>query len=422
MAHASVASAAKRNEYRLRRVRYHGNPRFLRKFGSGARMAAKAERQHYWDAARAFLMLLGLPYHVAMLYHPGGWIVPAWHPSPALGWLAALIHLFRMPAFFVVAGYFAALLLARRDPSAWFRSRAIRLGVPLVVGLLLLVPILNLLVELVAYAPKGAVANWAYQASTSGGYWVRHLWFLIVLLYLNAGAAISTRAIPELQQWQLADHWDALAARYLPWILAGTAIVVGIWQAISIELFYKAGLATNIPQQILRIDDWLAALPYFLIGALLQRSPRLLEAFGRISPAILALGVIALVFGLAFEERGWPPLGRFAGAVAAVILTQILIASARRWLDRPNHIVAAFVRGAFVLYLFHLPILIGLYGVGGLDLLYPAAGFASILALTFALSWIAWLVIARVPILNLMFNGVAADRPLRSLRRPAYAE
>lgn len=375
-------------------------------------MAGESQRQHYWDVARAVLMLLGLPYHVAMLFHPGDWIVPVLHPSTALGWLAAFIHLFRMPAFFVVAGYFAAMLLERRDPMVWLQARAARLGLPLLVSLLTLVPLLNYFGEIAAYGPNHAVIEWTYQAMSSGGYWVRHLWFLIVLLYLNGAAAGLALLFPRLRQWRLGR--DAIAARHLPLLLLGTALLVGLWQGAVIEGFWSAGLATNLIQQILRVDDLITAAPYFAMGFVLQRSPRLLEAFGRPSPVIIVMGLAAIAFGLAYEEHGWAPLGRFAGAVAAVFCTQMLIAAARSLFDRPIPIVDRLVSGSFVIYLFHLPILIGLYGVAHLDALPPAAGFATILTLTFLLSWASWLVIERTPALNLMFNGVRPPHSVQS--------
>lgn len=381
----------------------------------------KADRQHYWDAARAALMLLGLPYHVAMLYHSGGWIVPGFYTSFALDGLSAFIHLFRMPAFFVVAGYFAALVLARREPLAWLRGRVTRLGPPLLFGLVALVPILNFLGELTTSNARVAAAQWVYQASSSGGYWVRHLWFLIVLLYLSLGAVALAALVPGLARWRLDEGADGRMAQRLPLLLVSIAVAVGLWEALAIEGFWAAGLATNLPQQILRLDDLIAAAPFFLLGALLQRSPRVLEAFGRPSWTLVVLALGATAFGLAFEEHGWPPLGRFAGAVAAIFLTQTLIAATRRFADRPNRAVDRLCAGSFVIYLVHLPILVGLYGVARLDLLPPALGFPAILLLTAGLSWSVWLIVERVPILSLLLNGIvpARERPISPLPAPA---
>jgi glucan biosynthesis protein C len=365
------------------------------------------QRQHYWDVTRAFLMLLGLPYHVAMLYHPGGWIVAVDQESTLLGGLAAFIHLFRMPAFFVVAGYFAALLLARKDAGGWLGSRAFRLGIPLIVCLFALVPVLNILGELAGLPPHAALKEWKYQTSTSGGYWVRHLWFLIVLLYLSALSAGAVAMFPRLAGWSLGARKDALLARGLPLALLAIAVAIGLWEAAGIELFYRAGLNTNLIQQILRVDDLIADVPFFLLGAFLQRSPRLLDAFGRPSIVMIVSAAMLVPIGMMFGETVWAPLGRFIVALAAVAMTQLVVSGARALFDRPNRMVQRLVAGSFVIYLFHLPILIGLYDLAKAAGLGPVVGFPAILALTFALSWGVWLVVERSPALNLFFNGIA---------------
>lgn len=377
------------------------------------------ERQHYWDVMRAFLMLLGLPYHVAMLYHPGGWIVEVTQESGALGMLAAFIHLFRMPAFFVVAGYFAALLLARRSPGAWLGSRAFRLGVPLVTSLFVLVPLLNILGELTARVPHDAIREWKYQTATSGGYWVRHLWFLIVLLYLSALMAGAVALWPGLTNWRLGNRWDAALARFTAPAVLAFACLIGLFEGGAIELFYAAGLNSNVIQQILRVDELITFTPYFMLGAFLQRSPRLLDAFGRPSPTLAGLAVALSVIGILYGEQVWPPLGRFTGVIAAVILTQVCISIARASFDRPSRIVKRLVAGSFVIYLFHLPILVGLYVLAKAAGLGPAVGFTAILALTFALSWGVWLIVERVPGLNLLFNGMAPVRVRKQKRASA---
>ncbi|PZU09636.1 acyltransferase family protein [Sphingomonas sp.] len=368
-------------------------------------------RQHYWDVTRAFLMLLGLPYHVAMLYHPGGWIVAVDQESTWLGWIAAFIHLFRMPAFFVVAGYFAALLLARRPAGAWIGSRIFRLGIPLLTSLVFLVPVLNMLGELSGRGVHAAFQEWRYQTATSGGYWVRHLWFLIVLLYLSMLSAGVVALFPAVARWRLAGGWDARLARWLPVALLGIGAAIGLFEGIAIELFYKAGLNTNLIQEILRLDDLIGFAPYFLFGAFLQRSPRLTEAFGRPSPTMIAATLGLVAAGIFYADRAWPPVGRFIVALAAIALTQVVISIARALFDRPSRIVERLVAGSFVIYLFHLPILIAIYDVVKRAGLAPGIGFTVNLALTFAFSWGVWRLVERTPALNLLFNGIAPAAP-----------
>ena len=77
----------------------------------------KTERLHALDSLRAIMMMLGIVLHSGVTYLGGeasnGW--PLRDPSASssfIYWLIAIIHNFRMPIFMVVAGFFAALLLA----------------------------------------------------------------------------------------------------------------------------------------------------------------------------------------------------------------------------------------------------------------------------------------------------------------------
>jgi hypothetical protein len=52
------------------------------------------------------------------------------------------IHVFRMPIFFVMAELFSAMLLGRPGTVGLLLNRAVRIGVPFVVGWLVLYPLL----------------------------------------------------------------------------------------------------------------------------------------------------------------------------------------------------------------------------------------------------------------------------------------
>lgn len=380
------------------------------------------EREHHWDAIRALLMLLGIPYHVALAYQDWvaqSWIVNAHEGMAGLGKIAEFIHLFRMPAFFIIAGYFAALLLVRRAPSEWLTGRVRRLGIPFMAALLLLNPIVNYACELSNFPPGEAWRSFLNNSAKSAGYWIRHLWFLIVLLYFCAVAAGLARMFPRLRGWFLSQRRDDGLARHFLLTLAGVAVVVGLWEAVSIELFWKAGLATNVPQQLLRIDDTLQYAPYFLIGFMVARSSALRERVYRFSPGILAVGVVLTVMALLYAKSLWPPYERFVTTIAGIALIQPVIALMRRIAARPSPLVREFVSASFVIYLFHLPILVWLV-VGFSGLAMPVAAKAvAITVLTLALSYGAWRVVRANSVLRLLFDGVTPPKQ-RTVYRPIF--
>ena len=75
----------------------------------------KTERIHSLDSLRAIMMLLGLVLHSALTYnvtnHGHAWLLKDPESTNiATDSIVFLIHFFRMPIFFLVAGFFGSML------------------------------------------------------------------------------------------------------------------------------------------------------------------------------------------------------------------------------------------------------------------------------------------------------------------------
>lgn len=101
---------------------------------------APSVRRHDLDALRSFAMLLGVALHAALAYLGAGWVVSDERTSAGLGLLVAAIHGFRMPLFFLLSGFFSAMLWRRRGLAHLLSQRARRILLPLVLGCLTIVP------------------------------------------------------------------------------------------------------------------------------------------------------------------------------------------------------------------------------------------------------------------------------------------
>lgn len=365
-----------------------------------------SQREYFWDSLRALLMLLGIPYHVALSYRVGQqWIVRSNEGVPGFALLADGLHLFRMPAFFVVAGYFAAKVIARRPPGVWMAGRARRLVPPFVTAIVLLVPPMNWFCEISNLPHAAAVQSWKANSSSSGGYWVRHLWFIVVLLYCSGALALMASLRPGIATARLPARIDAALSRHFVPALLAVGAIVGLWEALVLEGFYMAGLATNVPQAIFRIDDLIVSAPWFVLGCLLERSPAMLARVTRFSWPMLAIAVASVVLSLTVAPELHPAAGRFVTTFAALSVSQVLIASAKAWLDRPSPLVREMVAASFVIYLFHLPLICGLVWLGqGVPVPTPVKALA-VMAFSFGLSWLAWRVIVRSDVLLTLFDG-----------------
>ena len=114
-------------------------------------------RRHDLDALRAVAMLLGIFLHASLAYVPGiPWPVQDTQPAPGLGLLFLANHGFRMPLFFLVSGFFTAMLWQRRGPWAMLAQRYKRVFVPLLVGFCTLLPLFDWVNK---HAPGAAAAG-----------------------------------------------------------------------------------------------------------------------------------------------------------------------------------------------------------------------------------------------------------------------
>jgi peptidoglycan/LPS O-acetylase OafA/YrhL len=93
------------------------------------------------DALRAGAMLLGIVLHASLAFFPSYWMVTDGRQNETFGILFSAIHGFRMPLFFVMSGFFSAMLLHRRGRGALVKHRFHRVLLPLMVGMFTIVPL-----------------------------------------------------------------------------------------------------------------------------------------------------------------------------------------------------------------------------------------------------------------------------------------
>src|SRR6478736_3180250 len=93
------------------------------------------------DALRAGAMLLGIVLHASLSFFPSSWMVTDSRQEPAFGIVFSAIHGFRMPLFFVMSGFFSAMLLHSRGRAALVKHRFRRVFLPLLAGMFTIVPL-----------------------------------------------------------------------------------------------------------------------------------------------------------------------------------------------------------------------------------------------------------------------------------------
>lgn len=154
-------------------------------------MYNKIERIHSLDSLRAIMMLLGLVLHSTETYLVNDnqpWPKDFLHTSFFLGYIENIIHMFRMPIFFLVAGFFGALLFYQKGSINMVKNRISRILFPFIVFLFLLYPITLFSLDYskaVFSGDNDAFGNTTSNFSDFFPDTTLHLWFLYYLMMVT---------------------------------------------------------------------------------------------------------------------------------------------------------------------------------------------------------------------------------------------
>ena len=108
----------------------------------------RPQRRHDLDALRGIAMLLGIVIHGLLSFIPGAgafWGVQDSQVNGSYGVVLGLIHGFRMPLFFLVSGFFTAMLFRRRGLRSLVKHRFMRIFLPMLLAMFTILPLNNVI-------------------------------------------------------------------------------------------------------------------------------------------------------------------------------------------------------------------------------------------------------------------------------------
>lgn len=106
------------------------------------------QRRNDLDALRTFAMLLGIVLHAGLSFANVPWVVQDIRKNDEFGIVFAAIHGFRMPLFFVMSGFFTAMLWKKFGLKKFLKHRIRRILFPLLLGLITVIPLQNWIISL----------------------------------------------------------------------------------------------------------------------------------------------------------------------------------------------------------------------------------------------------------------------------------
>lgn len=391
------------------------------------------ERLYSLDALRTVAMLNVALVHAAMSFAvkaPAGWAALDRSRSYLFDVFIFAAVGFTVQTFFVMAGLFAALAIARRGLADFARSRLRRIGLPFALALVTLAPIMQAVglfgssrKAIVGADPPGfwsAAADFFTSATFFKSYSLGHLWFLWYLILLYAAALIVTPLARRAPGAPAIERWAAAILRSpaRPLLLAVP----------TLALMLPMSWMIDTPSRLVPEPHILAYYAFFFgVGVLLARQPQLLAAETAAWRAYLLLAGAALLAALGLTVLGsgsgqWCASNGYRAALAAYALYTWLmifglIGLFQARASRPIGVISYLSAASFWIYLVHFPIVL-LLQILVKDAPLPALlKFALVCALAALILLASYEALARRTFLGALLDGRRPSRD-RSAQAP----
>ena len=386
-------------------------------------MNDSSERLHALDAVRGFSLLAGIVFHATGSFLPGPpgialWTIMDNQRSLTLALTFHVLHTFRMTTFFFIAGYFAHLSLHKRGLRSFIGDRLKRIGLPLLVGWVILMPTMIALTiwgALVMAHGKKLPPPPPYHFPAFP--WT-HLWFLYVLLLLYAAVLLVRAVIVGLDRSGALRRATDACIR----LLAASGLLVAVLAAPAALALYLTphwlmwfGVPTPDSSLVPNAAAATAFSVAFGFGFVTQRQSVLLDIWRRQWPAYLVVAVLLticdlMLTGLApviLPEKSLATKALYACsyALASWSWTLALVGLALRFLSGYSSTRRYLADASYWFYLIHLPIVMALQ-VAVSQLPWPwFVKFAVILGVTFAVLFASYALFVRNSFIGAVLNG-----------------
>lgn len=359
------------------------------------------ERIYFLDAMRGILMMLGVVLHSAQVFNvEKSWAIYSNDSATIASYLIDIIHAFRMPAFFIVSGYFCLLTIKRYGPNKFFKVRIKRIIIPLVITGLTLNTLQAIILSNSGWRDFSLV-----QQFLEGG-WVSHLWFLINLVIYFSVAFLCALTISKQINW-LNTIFTRLASKIPFFVLL--IILPLSWIMIKISAKFGIPLYTSIGG-VIDIYEIIFYLPYFIFGLWLRENPEKLFKFANIN-AILSISIIAVAL---FASSKLDASAGISQAITIQYLKVLVIWFSTSlcfhiFMKYANTHSPAFMflsDASYSVYLFHHVFVISI----GLFLIQVGlGGFTGLMTLIISITLITFVIhkyiISKFSILRYLYNG-----------------
>lgn len=364
------------------------------------------QREYFLDSIRAWLMLLGVPFHLSLIYSVQNWSVNSPNTSEWLTLLNDFIHAFRMQVFFVISGYFSYMLYLRYSRGYWLKVRMQRVGIPMLAA----IPLVTLPQFFILKEWTTKIGDWrtltAYQKyNTLVWDLISHLWFLLVLLILTVAGFWLFRLLRNGERSKT-DYAD-LSWRKLTLII----LLCGLgWGAFRRLILAVAPQVTSDALFNIAIMQSLMFLPFFILGAMAWKYPAIKALFIKPSPWVFLAAGLAFAAYVANQiwntGDGWLyEVDTLTSMLMGLWMVNVVFSFGHRMLNAHSPRITYLVNSSLFIYLVHHPLTI-LYGIFIVPLIPSnTLGFFVGLIMVFGVAFVLYEIHLRIPLLRYLFSG-----------------
>ncbi len=329
-------------------------------------------RRHHLDAIRVSAILLLIPYHAARYIQKG---VGENRPVDAAVWF---VHAWHMPLFFAISGFLFASVLRRSSAARQVRSRLRRLGVPLVIGMLTVVPLANFFViQAAAIWPRYQKIPAKRELTFDHVFNLtpQHLWFIAYLLVISLAAIGVWLAI------QQAPRVGETIKRCFRALMKSWWGVPALASLSALILITKAGWVAGgtMSDSLIPVPTLFAYFSlFFAFGWLLSSQDDLLDVLKRGAWLRFAAGLLIAIpaFALFYDNADFTgnvgtagvlagdsqlrPLGLFAVGLVCWLMLFGVWGLLARYVNKESRVLRYLAAASFWIYLVHIPFLVAI--------------------------------------------------------------
>lgn len=385
--------------------------------------AASGERLHGLDALRAGALLLGVLLHASISFLPGAkffWMVSDNQKTVLLGPVFFVIHIFRMPLFFMLAGYFAYLVLQKKGWAGFIKDRFKRITLPLLLGWPVIFTAIVAAIVLAAWVrnggslPKQSPPPPTFAADS---FPLAHLWFLYMLTLLYA-ICLSLWAV--CRRLGILPHMRRCADRLMP-AMSGWLGPMLLALPVALALFYTpywvSWFGVPTPDQSLYPGRaaWVSFGMAFGFGWMLQQSPATLPRWQQrwhwhLGLALMMTACCLYLGGL--TPKLVPAVHDKSKLMFAWLYTAAawnfcfgLTGLALKFMKRENPRVRYLADASYWIYLVHLPLVMALQALVSRSEWHWTIKLVTVLLGTLALALFSYHYLVRFTWVGKFLNG-----------------